>query len=80
MEAVETFNKTVVLVTHDIDEAVALSKRVVVLGGRPSHVKKIYNIDIAARSPIGARRDRNFSGYFRALCSELDIQTEVSPA
>jgi NitT/TauT family transport system ATP-binding protein len=80
MEAVETFNKTVVLVTHDIDEAVALSKRVVVLGGRPSHVKKIYDIDIAARSPIGARSDPNFSGYFHALCSELDIQTEVSPA
>lgn len=40
IEAVETFKKTVILVTHDIDEAVALSKRVVVLGGRPSSVKK----------------------------------------
>jgi NitT/TauT family transport system ATP-binding protein len=27
-EAVETYHKTVILVTHDIDEAVALSKRV----------------------------------------------------
>jgi len=80
MEAVETFHKTVVLVTHDIDEAVALSKRVVVLGGRPSQVKKIYDIDIAARSPIGARSDPNFSGYFHALCGELDIQTEVGSA
>ncbi|CDY76815.1 Hydroxymethylpyrimidine ABC transporter, ATPase component [Caballeronia glathei] len=78
MEAVETFNKTVVLVTHDIDEAVALSKRVVVLGGRPSHVKKIYDIDINARTPIGARSDPNFAGYFHALCGELDIQTEVA--
>src|SRR3978361_683903 len=73
MEAVETFHKTVVLVTHDIDEAVALSKRVVGLGGRPSQVKKIYDIEIAARSPIGARSDPNFSGYFHALCGELDI-------
>ncbi len=80
MEAVDTFHKTVVLVTHDIDEAVALSKRVVVLGGRPSQVKKIYDIDIAARSPIGARSDPNFSGYFHALCGELDIQTEVRHA
>lgn len=80
MEAVETFNKTVVLVTHDIDEAVALSKRVVVLGGRPSKVKNIYDIDIGARTPIGARSDPRFSGYFHALCSELDIQIQAKAA
>jgi NitT/TauT family transport system ATP-binding protein len=80
MEAVEKFNKTVVLVTHDIDEAVALSKRVVVLGGRPSTVKTVYDIDIAARSPIGARSDPRFSGYFHSLCSELDIQTQTRAA
>lgn len=80
MEAVETFNKTVVLVTHDIDEAVALSKRVVVLGGRPSRAKRIYDIDIGARTPIGARSDPKFSGYFHALCAELDIQTQARVA
>lgn len=74
MEAVETFHKTVVLVTYDIHEAVALPKRVVVLGGRPSQVKKICDIDIKARSPIGARSDPSLSGYFQALCGELDIQ------
>lgn len=80
VEAVETFNKTVVLVTHDIDEAVALSKRVVVLGGRPSTVKKVYDIEIEARTPIGARSDPGFSGYFHSLCSELDIQTQTRAA
>lgn len=75
-DAVETYNKTVILVTHDIDEAVALSKRVVVLSGRPARVKTVHNIDIAARSPIAARSDSQFSGYFHALCAELDIQTE----
>ena len=73
-------HKTIVFVTHDIDEAVALSKRVVVLGGRPSQVKKVYDIEIGARTPIGARSDPNFSGYFHALCAELDIQTEVKAA
>ena len=80
VEAVETFHKTVVLVTHDIDEAVALSKRVVVLGGRPSQVKQIHSIDLATRSPIGARSDPHFAGYFHTLCGELDIQTEVKSA
>jgi NitT/TauT family transport system ATP-binding protein len=80
MEAVESFKKTVVLVTHDIDEAVALSRRVIVLGQRPSKVKAIYDIDIAERSPIGARSDPRFSGYFHALCGELDIQTQRASA
>lgn len=76
-EAVETYNKTVILVTHDIDEAVALSKRVVVLSGRPARVKTVHDIEIGARSPIAARSDSRFSGYFHALCAELDIQTEA---
>lgn len=79
-DAVETYNKTVILVTHDIDEAVALSKRVVVLSGRPARVKTVHNIDIDARSPIAARSDSQFSGYFHALCAELDIQTEKTSA
>ncbi len=75
-DAVETYHKTVILVTHDIDEAVALSKRVVVLSGRPARVKIVHDIDISATSPIAARSDTRFSGYFHALCAELDIQTE----
>ncbi|QET04247.1 MULTISPECIES: ABC transporter ATP-binding protein [Cupriavidus] len=75
LDAVDTFKKTVILVTHDIDEAVALSKRVVVLAGKPSHVKHVYDIDINEKSPIGARSHANFSGYFHQLCAELDIQT-----
>ena len=40
------FKKTVILVTHDIDEAVALSKRVVALSGRPTTVKNVHEIEI----------------------------------
>ena len=31
-------NRTVVLVTHDMDEAIYLSDRILILGGRPSRV------------------------------------------
>jgi NitT/TauT family transport system ATP-binding protein len=74
-QAVETFHKTVVLVTHDIDEAVALSKRVIVLSGRPACIKAVHNIDIMEASPVAARGNPLFSGYFHMLCNELEIQT-----
>ncbi|MDZ4840777.1 MAG: ABC transporter ATP-binding protein [Hyphomicrobium aestuarii] len=77
IDAVETFHKTVILVTHDIDEAVALSKRVVVLSNRPARVKAIHEIALNERSPIAARSDPRFAGYFHMLCGELDIQTRA---
>src|SRR5882757_11568394 len=70
-DAVETYHKTVILVTHDIDEAVALSKRVVVLSGRPARVKIVHDIELGAASPIAARGDIRFASYFHALCAEL---------
>ena len=80
LEAVATFNKTVILITHDIDEAVALSNRVVVLSGRPTCVKAEHRIDINRSTPIDARSDPRFSDYFHTLCGELDIQTRRDAA
>jgi ABC-type nitrate/sulfonate/bicarbonate transport system ATPase subunit len=38
---------TMVLVTHDVDEAVYLGDRVVVMQPRPGRIKKIFDIDVA---------------------------------
>jgi NitT/TauT family transport system ATP-binding protein len=42
----EAERKTVVFVTHDIDEAVQMADRVVVLSARPAVVQQIVSIDI----------------------------------
>jgi sulfonate transport system ATP-binding protein len=39
--------KTMILVTHDIDEAIYLGDRVVVLSSRPGTVKKIFQVELA---------------------------------
>ena len=77
LDAVERFHKTVILITHDIDEAVALSRRVVVLSGRPTVVKSVHEIDIDRGTPIASRSDPRFPEHFHALCAELDIQTQA---
>lgn len=38
------FGKTVVLITHDIGEAIAMSDRIAVMSQRPTYVKKVYDI------------------------------------
>lgn len=51
--------KTMILVTHDIDEAIYLSDKVVVLSSRPGKVKGIITIDIARP------RDRSSADFTR---------------
>ncbi|MDQ4214595.1 ABC transporter ATP-binding protein [Microbacterium capsulatum] len=52
----EQFGMTIVIVTHDIDEAVYLSDRVVVLGERPARVTEV--IEIAFPEPRDQLRTR----------------------
>jgi NitT/TauT family transport system ATP-binding protein len=43
--------KTVLFVTHDLDEAIYLSNRVIVLGAKPGRIKKIIDIPFASPRP-----------------------------
>ena len=52
----EAERKTVIFVTHDIDEAVQLADRVVVLSARPASIQEIVNIDIAHPRDISSPR------------------------
>lgn len=38
--------KTMILVTHDIDEAILLSTRIIVLSSRPSRIKKVFHVEL----------------------------------
>ena len=46
MELWTSLGRTIVLVTHDVDEALLLSDRVYVLTGRPGRVKSVINVDL----------------------------------
>jgi NitT/TauT family transport system ATP-binding protein len=46
LEVRERYDVTIVFVTHDIDESVYLSDRIVVLGPSPTAVKEILDVDL----------------------------------
>jgi sulfonate transport system ATP-binding protein len=67
---------TAVLVTHDIDEAIALAQQVVVLTPRPGRVREI--VPIALPYP----RDRGsaaFAAYRRQLLAAFDLRPVAEP-
>ena len=66
---------TVLMVTHDISEAISMSDRVLVLSKRPGRVKNIHKIkfDIENKTPINCREMPEFSMYFNILWKELGV-------
>ena len=48
--------KTIVFVTHDIDEAVQLADRVIVMSARPATIQQIVTIDIAHPRDLSSPR------------------------
>ena len=52
--------KTVLFVTHQIDEAIYLSDRVLVFSGRPGRVKETIKVEIERPRPLGVKREPRF--------------------
>src|ERR1700678_386371 len=52
----EAERKTIIFVTHDIDEAVQLADRVVVMSARPAAIQQIVTIDISHPRNISSPR------------------------
>jgi NitT/TauT family transport system ATP-binding protein len=71
--------KTVVLVTHDISEAIAMSDRIVVLTPRPAKVKANYSINLTGKngSPFAARQAPEFRKYFKQIWDDLEVGHEA---
>jgi NitT/TauT family transport system ATP-binding protein len=75
----ESERKTVVFVTHDLEEAIALSDRVVVLSRRPGRIKEIVTIDLPRpRDPVAIRFEGAFQAIHRHLWDLCDTADEAS--
>ncbi|WP_433634131.1 ABC transporter ATP-binding protein [Nocardia sp. CA-120079] len=70
--------KTILFITHGIDEAVYLGQRVAVLTSRPGRVKSVIDIDIDRNSGADVRSSEPFREARHQIWSQL--QSEVTRA
>lgn len=69
---IKSENKTAILVTHDISEAIAMSNRIIVLTERPGKVKTIIDLNFDPKlAPFERRKQPQFSKYFDMVWREL---------
>ena len=71
---IKSEEKTAIMVTHDINEAISMADRVIVLTKRPAVIKSIYEIKLTNKStPINNRKCKEFNEYYDKIWRDLDV-------
>lgn len=73
-EIIKKEKKTVIMVTHDISEAVSMSDRVIALSKRPASIENdlVIKFDDVFNTPLKRREAPEFTKYFNTLWKELN--------
>ena len=67
----EQEKKTCFFITHDVDEAVLLATRVIIMSARPGQVKEIINIDLPFPRTQATKLDTKFQEYRNHIWDEV---------
>jgi len=70
--------KTVLFITHQIDEAVFLADRIVVLGRRPGWVKENITIDLPRPRDLSVKRTATFGAYVDRVWNLIENDVRAS--
>lgn len=70
-DIIKSEQKTALLVTHDISEALSMSDKVLILTKRPASVKRELSLNLSGETPLKKREDKEFGNYFELIWREL---------
>ena len=68
---IKSENKTAILVTHDISEAISMSDEVIILTKRPASVKETLCLSLTGSTPLHRREDPTFGNHFDKIWRSL---------
>jgi NitT/TauT family transport system ATP-binding protein len=71
-----THRKTVLFVTHDIDEAIFMANRVVVMSARPGRIKHEETIAFAHPRDYRIKTSTDFARHKARLTDEIRVETQ----
>jgi sulfonate transport system ATP-binding protein len=67
-------NNTMIMITHDVDEAVYLSNRIVVMSPRPGRIAEIIDVPMSYPRNRGAS---DFAALRTRLLKKLDFTSDI---
>ena len=70
--------KTVIFITHQIDEAVYLADRVVVFARRPGRIQDIVPIELPRPRELSIKRDAAFAPYVDRIWQQIELDVRES--
>lgn len=72
--------KTVLFITHQINEAIYLADRVIIFGARPGTVKDVLKIDIPRPRKLAVKREKQFLEYEDRLWNMIEEEVRKTMA
>jgi NitT/TauT family transport system ATP-binding protein len=71
-QIIRSEQKTALLITHDISEAISVADRIFVLSRRPAKVVAEHRLHFSETEPLKRRENKEFSRWFEILWKELN--------
>lgn len=67
------YPKTVIMVTHDVEEAILMADRVVIMSAHPGCVREVLEIDIPRPRDAAVKRTEQFRKY-KKYCTDIILE------
>lgn len=76
-EIIKKENKSAIMVTHNLSEAISTSDKIIVLSKRPGKIKNIYSIKLSVEGkPSEKRKAKEFHTYHDKIWKDIDLNDQ----
>lgn len=74
LSTLKSYDKTAILVTHDISEAIAMSDRIILFSKHPGKIHRVFEVpkELVDISPFEARNHASYPAFFHLIWKELE--------